>query len=51
MVMWPRHVEVPLEYSEGTRPQKPVNPAALGNRRQSHTSLARVNAPSRVTPR
>jgi hypothetical protein len=35
----------------GTRPQKPVNAAALGNRRQSPTSLASVNAPSRVMPR
>jgi hypothetical protein len=51
LVMWPRHVDVPLEYSEGTRPQNPVNAAALGNRRQSHTSLASVNAPSRVMPR
>ena len=49
--MWPRHVDVPLEYSEGTRPQKPENAAALGNRRQSQTSLASVNAPGRVTPR
>src|SRR5512133_2274242 len=51
LVMWPRHVEVPLEYSEGTRPQTPVNAAARPNRRQSPTSLARVNAPSRVMPR
>ena len=28
LVMWPRRVEVPLEYSEGTRPQNPVNAAA-----------------------
>src|SRR5512132_2384271 len=46
LVMWPRHVEVPLEYSEGTRPQTPVNAAARPNRRQSPTSLARVNAPT-----
>jgi hypothetical protein len=49
--MWPRHVDVPLEYSEGTRPQKPVNAAARPNRRQSPTSLASVNVPSRVMPR
>jgi hypothetical protein len=51
LVMWPRRVEVPLEYSEGTRPQTPVNAAARPNRRQSHTSPAKVNAPSRVRPR
>ena len=49
--MWPRRVVVPLEYSEGTRPQNPANAAARGKRRQSHTSLASVSAPSRVTPR
>jgi hypothetical protein len=49
--MWPRRVVVPLEYSEGTRPQKPANAAARGNRRQSPTSLANVSAPSRVMPR
>jgi hypothetical protein len=49
--MWPRRVEPPLEYSEGTRPQKPPNAAALGNRRQSQTSLASVSAPSWVMPR
>jgi hypothetical protein len=49
--MWPRHVDGRLEYSEGTRPQKPQNAAARPNRRQSQTSLAKVRAPSRVTPR
>src|SRR5881397_236815 len=38
--MWPRQVLVPLEYSEGTRPQNPANAAARGKRRQSPTSLA-----------
>ena len=51
LVMWPRRVELPLEYSEGTRPQKPLNAAARPNRRQSQTSLARVSAPSWVMPR
>ena len=51
LVMWPRRVEPPLEYSEGTRPQKPLNAAARPNRRQSPTSLARVSAPSWVMPR
>jgi hypothetical protein len=37
--MWPRQVVVPLEYSEGTRPQNPANAAARGKRRQSPTSL------------
>jgi hypothetical protein len=46
-----RWVLEPLEYSLGTRPQKPMNCPALANRRQSPTSLAKVNAPSRVTPR
>src|SRR6266516_981979 len=49
LVMCPRRVDVPLEYSLGTRPQKPVNAAACGKRRQSQTSLANVSAPSRVT--
>jgi hypothetical protein len=28
LVIWPRWVELALEYSEGTRPQKPANAAA-----------------------
>ena len=47
----PRQVELPLEYSLGVSPQNPMNWPALANRRQSPTSLANVNAPSRVTPR
>jgi hypothetical protein len=35
----------------GVSPQKPMNCGALANRRQSPTSLAKVSAPSRVTPR
>jgi hypothetical protein len=49
--MWPRRVDVALESSLGTRPHNPANAAARGNRRQSPTSLAKVSAPSRVTPR
>jgi hypothetical protein len=35
----------------GVSPQKPMNCGALANRRQSPTSLAKVSAPKRVTPR
>jgi hypothetical protein len=53
--MCPRQVLVPLEYSVGVSPQKPMNCGAVANRRQSPTSLASVrasvSAPSGVMPR
>ena len=51
LVMCPRRVDPPEEYSEGTRPTKPISDAARPNRRQSHTSACRVSAPILVTPR
>ena len=42
---------VPAESSEGTSPVKPMNIPAVGNRRQSHTSDAKVSPPSSVIPR
>lgn len=50
-VIAPRRVCSPLEYSEGTRPVKPMNARAEGNRRQSTTSAARVSPFSSAIPR
>ena len=47
----PARVRSPLEYSLGVNPQNPMNAPAVANRRQSHTSLARVSAPRWVIPR
>ena len=44
-------VWVPLEYSLGTRPQKPMKVPARGKRRQSATSAAMLSAPKLVMPR
>jgi hypothetical protein len=40
-----RQVELPLEYSLGVSPQKPMNCPAVANRRQSPTSPTSVGAP------
>ena len=50
-VMPPRRVRSPLESSDGTRPVNPMNMPAVGKRRQSHTSDAKVSAPRWVIPR
>ena len=50
-VMPPRWVRSPDECSQGTSPQNPMNIAAVGKRRQSHTSDANVNTPSSLMPR
>ena len=51
LVISPRQVVLPLEYSRGTSPQNPMNERAVGNLRKSHTSTAIVNAPNASIPR
>ncbi len=51
LVMWPRRVRDPLEYSVGISPAKPMNARAEANRRQSTTSAASVRPVSWAIPR
>ena len=51
LVIRPRLTLSPLEYSLGTRPQKPMRAVAFPERRQSHTSALSMSAPISVTPR
>jgi hypothetical protein len=51
LVIEPRLVRAPLEYSLGTSPANPMNARALGNRRQATTSAASVSAVSSAIPR
>ena len=51
LVIAPRRVRAPLEYSEGVRPVNPMNAGAEANRRKSATSAARVSAVSSAIPR
>jgi hypothetical protein len=51
LVMCPRRVRDPLEYSVGISPAKPMNARAEANRRQFTTSAARVSPVSCAIPR
>ena len=51
LVMWPRRVRSPEEYSDGTSPVQDMNARAAGNRRQSTISAVRVSPPSSAMPR
>ena len=51
LVIAPRRVRAPLEYSEGVRPVKPMNAGSEANRRKSATSAARVRPVSSAIPR